>query len=36
MRVAKDISEPASTAMMYGTDVHAAAEYYIRDGTPSP
>ena len=36
MRVAKDISEPASTAMMYGTDVHAAAEYYIRDGTPLP
>jgi len=36
MRVAKDISEPASTAMMYGTDVHAAAEYYIRDGVPLP
>lgn len=36
MRVAKDISEPPSTAMMYGTDVHAAAEYYIRDGTALP
>jgi hypothetical protein len=36
MRVVKDISEPASTAMMYGTDVHAAAEHYIRDGTPLP
>jgi hypothetical protein len=36
MRVAKDISEPPSTAMMYGTDVHAAAEYYIRDGVPLP
>lgn len=36
LRVAKDISEPPSDAMMYGTDVHLAAEEYIRDGKPIP
>jgi len=36
LRVAKDIVEPPSEAMMYGTDVHKAAEDFIRDGTPLP
>ena len=36
LRVAKDIKEPESEAMNYGTDVHAAAEHYIRDGKPLP
>jgi hypothetical protein len=36
LRVAKDITEPASTAMMYGTDVHEAAELFIRDGSALP
>lgn len=36
LRVAKDITEPASTAMMYGTDVHEAAELFIRDGLALP
>jgi len=36
LRVAKDITEPASIAMMYGTDVHEAAELFIRDGTALP
>jgi len=35
-RVAKDIKEPASDAMMYGTAVHTAAEEYVRDGKPIP
>lgn len=36
LRVAKDISEPPSDAMRYGTAVHLAAEKFIRDGTPIP
>ena len=36
LRVAKDISEPPSEAMLYGTSVHLAAEKYIRDGEPIP
>jgi hypothetical protein len=36
LRVAKDIKEPESDAMMYGKDVHTAAENFIRDGTPMP
>ena len=36
LRVAKDIKEPASDAMLYGTAVHAAAEEYVRDGVPIP
>lgn len=36
LRVAKDISEPPSEAMLYGTRVHLAAEKYIRDGEPIP
>jgi hypothetical protein len=36
IRVLKDIKEPESEAMMYGKDVHLAAENYMRDGTPIP
>jgi PD-(D/E)XK nuclease superfamily len=36
LRVAKDTKEPESDAMMYGKDVHLAAENYIKDGTPIP
>lgn len=36
LRVAKDVKEPASEAMMYGTKMHQAAEDYMRDGTPLP
>jgi CRISPR/Cas system-associated exonuclease Cas4 (RecB family) len=36
LRVAKDIKEPDSEAMMYGKDVHLAAENFMRDGTPLP
>lgn len=36
LRVAKDIKEPESEAMLYGTAVHEAAEQYMRDGTPIP
>ena len=34
LRVAKDIVEPESEAMNYGTRFHEAAELYMRDGTP--
>jgi hypothetical protein len=36
LRVAKDIVEPQSKQMLYGTEVHKAAEDYVRDGTPIP
>jgi len=36
LRVAKDVKEPTSQAMSYGTDMHQAAEDYMRDGTPLP
>ena len=36
LRVLKDIVEPESEAMLYGTRFHEAAELYIRDGTPIP
>jgi hypothetical protein len=36
LRVLKDIKEPESEAMRYGTDVHKAAEDFIKDGTPIP
>jgi hypothetical protein len=36
LRVVKDIKEPESEAMLYGTAVHTAAEEYVRDGTPIP
>ena len=36
LRVAKDIVEPESEAMLYGTLVHKAAEDYIKDGVEIP
>lgn len=36
LRVVKDILEPESEAMLYGTRFHEAAEFYMRDGTPLP
>jgi len=36
LKVSKDFKEPETTAMLYGTAVHLAAEEYIRDGTPVP
>lgn len=36
LRVIKDIVEPESEAMRYGTEVHKAAEEFIRDGKPVP
>ena len=36
LRVVGDIKQETSEAMMYGTDVHAAAEVYVRDEKPLP
>ena len=36
LRVLKDIVEPESEAMLYGTRFHEAAELYIKDGTQLP
>lgn len=36
LRVARDIKEPESDAMLYGTAVHEAAENFMRDDTPIP
>lgn len=36
LRVAKDIKEPDSEAMLYGKDLHLAAENFMRDGTEVP
>jgi hypothetical protein len=36
LRVAKDIVEPTSKQMLYGTEAHKAAEDYVKDGTPIP
>ena len=36
LRVVKDIVEPPTDAIMYGKEVHTAAEEYIRDGKPLP
>lgn len=36
LRVLKDVVEPESPAMLYGTQVHEAAELYIRDGAEIP
>jgi hypothetical protein len=35
-KIAKDVKEPEGEAAMYGKEVHAAAENYVRDGTPIP
>lgn len=36
LRVVKDVKEPVSEAMYYGTDLHKAAEDYVREDTPLP
>ena len=36
MKIAKDYKEPHTEAMRYGTELHAVAEDFIRDGTPIP
>lgn len=36
LRVAKDYSEPETEAMRYGTEVHEAAENYVRDNEAIP
>lgn len=36
LKVVKDIKEPESEAMIYGKDLHLAAEEYVRDGKPIP
>jgi len=36
LRVAKDIKEPETEAILYGKRVHEAAEFYIGKGTPLP
>lgn len=34
LRVTKEIKEPESEAMIYGTEVHKAAELHVRDSVP--
>ena len=36
LKVAKDVRDEGSTATVYGTEVHLAAEEFIRDGKPVP
>lgn len=36
LRVAKDIKEPVQEHLLYGSDVHRAAEEYVRDDKPLP
>jgi hypothetical protein len=36
LRVVKDVVEPETEAMLYGTRFHEAAEFYVKDGTPIP
>ena len=36
LRVVRDIVEPESEAMLYGSELHKAAEEYGRDGVPIP
>lgn len=36
LKVAKDVSDPPNSAALYGQEVHAAAEEYIRDGKDLP
>jgi hypothetical protein len=36
LRVAKDVTEPPTDAILYGKEFHLAAELYIKDGTPIP
>lgn len=36
LKVAKDYKEVETDAMRYGTEVHSAAEHYVRDGVEIP
>jgi hypothetical protein len=36
LRVVKDVTEPVSEAMSYGTNMHKAAEDYVQEGIPLP
>jgi RecB family exonuclease len=36
LKVAKDVKDEGNEASRYGNDAHAAAEAYIKDGTPIP
>ena len=36
LRIAKDVKEPESDAIIYGKDLHLAAEEFMRDGKPIP
>ena len=36
LRVVKDHKEPETDALLYGTQLHEAAEFYIGKGTPLP
>lgn len=36
LKVLKDVKDEGSEATLYGTEMHKAAEEYIRDGTPIP
>jgi hypothetical protein len=36
LRILKDFKDEDSTATIYGTELHTAAEEFIRDGTPIP
>lgn len=36
LKIARDVKEPESEAIIYGKEVHLAAEEYMRDGKPMP
>jgi hypothetical protein len=36
LKVAKDVKDTSSEAMLYGNQVHKAAEDFIKKGTPIP
>ena len=36
LRVVKDVVEPKTEQLLYGEQLHKAAELYIKDGTPLP
>ena len=36
LKVAKDIKEPQSEAMLFGNEIHKIAENYVVNGTPVP
>jgi len=36
LKVAKDVKDTPGEAAVYGTDVHEAAEHFIKNGTPVP